>query len=356
VYKAMLAEDRGIIERHKGEEDPDFTIKRAMENAKERLIAYENDDWTTILDTHIRDYQKMVTQEQNLVGAIAEDYLYSMETTLEQLKIIHDKNIKPVFPIKRPITKSTFSSPKDEEAYRLAMKKFDASSMYFMYMAFGIFFGIFGIGFFIFLFNDILTKEGPGRGGPIHFLYTQPVKRFKVIVSKYIAMVIVSLAFLAGSTGLSFILGTVFDRMGNGDYPILINGDENAFSFMNLSTFLTKAMILFILGLLFTYALMFVLSIVTRNNLATLGGTFAILILGMKFGSQDYLSNIVHFIPFTYFSPEGVISRETALALNNFDVTFKNGIISLTLSIIILWCLSYLLLKVKHGFKGGVPT
>src|SRR5699024_7817469 len=105
---------RGIIERHKGEEDPDFTIKRAMENAKERLIAYENDDWTTILDTHIRDYQKMVTQEQNLVGAIAEDYLYSMETTLEQLKIIHDKNIKPVFPIKRPITKSTFSSPKDE--------------------------------------------------------------------------------------------------------------------------------------------------------------------------------------------------------------------------------------------------
>src|SRR5699024_4916778 len=69
VYKAMLAEDRGIIERHKGEEDPDFTIKRAMENAKERLIAYENDDWTTILDTHIRDYQKMVTQEQNLVGA-----------------------------------------------------------------------------------------------------------------------------------------------------------------------------------------------------------------------------------------------------------------------------------------------
>ena len=92
-------------------------------------------------------------------------------------------------------------------------------------------FGVFGAGIFIFLFGDVVTREGLGANGPIHLLRTQPIRWYQVMISKFFMVLGGTVLLLASIGGLALLLGTVFDRFGDLDYPVLIYGEELRFHF-----------------------------------------------------------------------------------------------------------------------------
>ena len=71
----------------------------------------------------------------------------------------------------------------EEELVIKYSNKYSSTGIYYLKSAWSPLFGIFGAVFFLFLFGDIVTKEGIGRNGPINLLHTQPIQR-EDLVSK----------------------------------------------------------------------------------------------------------------------------------------------------------------------------
>lgn len=238
-----------------------------------------------------------------------------------------------------------------EESIKKFSTKYSSAGVFYLYHLFGILFGVFGAGFFIFLFGDIITREGIGANGSIHLLHTQPIRRRDIYVSKYVVIVIATFLFLLGISILSLSLGTIFDRFGDWNYPVLIYGEEYTFHFMNMGTFLGKSVILFGMILLFCYSLLFLFSIAVRKSVIAIGLVLITIALGINMSGESTLSTIAHYIPFHYFSVSKVVSNELAVSMQNFNFSFSTGVVSLAVSSIGALLAAYLLTKVQSKFS-----
>ncbi|MDY0407896.1 hypothetical protein [Paracerasibacillus soli] len=100
---------------------------------------------------------------------------FTMSVYYERNKFIKEHGLQPVFPIHQfselTIHDEVFELPEMEEAIRNFNNIHSSSAVYFLYLLFSLGFGIIGAGFFLFLFGDILTKEGIGRNGSLYLLY-----------------------------------------------------------------------------------------------------------------------------------------------------------------------------------------
>ncbi|WP_017187489.1 ABC transporter permease subunit, partial [Alkalibacillus haloalkaliphilus] len=197
--------------------------------------------------------------------------------------------------------------------------------------------------FFLFLFGNVMTREGLGQNGPIHFLYTQPVRRGTVFVSKVITIALMSLLTVVGVGLFSLLLGVVFDRLGAWDYPVLIYEPEFQFSFMPMGTFLIWSASLFLMVLVFCYAWLFLFSVLARRTSIAIGLTLAVVFLGVQFSDQI----IGAYNPFLYFDVYEIITLETALVQENFNINLVNGVVSLGVSSLLIFVVSYFVMKVK---------
>ena len=320
---------------HGVEEDIEFWENFAAKH--ERLLnAYREEDWTTLLEREIQEVESYV---KNLV--YKNEYyspgfptLFTLETRMEQQKLMRVKDIVPLLRIDREswltIYDTVFSAVgiTEEESKKLienSSKKYSSSGIHYLNHIFNLLFGIFGAGFFLFLFGDVLTKEGLGRNGSIHFLHTQPIQRDKITVSKFLTVLILSVLILIGSAIISLLLGTVFDWFGNWNYPVLIYGEEYSFTFINMSTFIFKSTVFFFMVLLFCYSLLFLYSIITKRALVALGMTLTTIFIGVSLSEESVLSAIAPYIPFHYFSVPEIVTMGMAAKLNNFNFSFING-------------------------------
>lgn len=167
-------------------------LERMVKDAKARSEGYEQEDWTKVLDPTI-EFDKQIVSEQEAFGSnnSASRSLFTLKSNLEQNKLLRERNIKPVFPIDYSITVyDIFDTAEDESISKNMAKRYSSDGLYFQYTLISLFFSVIGVSFFLFLFGDILTKEGFRDSGPIQLLYTQPVKRSKIIVGKMLMTVI----------------------------------------------------------------------------------------------------------------------------------------------------------------------
>src|SRR5699024_9956607 len=201
-----------------------------------------------------------------------------------------------------------FDQPGMEDYIPDMHEKDSSSGLYYLYHLFGMLFGIIGAIFFLFLFGDIMTKEGIGKYGMFHFLYTQPIQRDKILSGKILAVALTFILIHLGTSDVSLLTGTIFDRFGDWCYPILIYEENFSFSLMNLSTFLFMSTVLFVMVLLFCYALLFLFSVITKRASIAIGITLGILLIGMKWSDDMMESAIAPYIPFSYFSIPEVMS------------------------------------------------
>src|SRR5699024_6095666 len=107
--------------------------------------------------------------------------------------------VVPVYPIDQASALTAydvFDDPKGEKFSETYSKKYSSSGIYFLNHIFNTAFGIFGVFFFLFLFGDIMTKEGMDRGGSIQLLHTQPIHREKILMMKIIAVIVMTFLIL----------------------------------------------------------------------------------------------------------------------------------------------------------------
>ncbi len=325
-----------------------------------KLKALQENDWTTLLELAIAE------DEDRLSAYTKDDYYtsswptpFTMETRLEGYRWLIERNIDPVlrydFWSHMTFYDVNFQvdgiSEEEHKAWLVKLStKYSSAGMYYLNHLFRILFGVSGAVFFLFLFGDIVTKEGLGRSGPIHLLQTQPIRRDKVLLSKFLTVLLSSVFILVGASIISLILGTVFDSFGYWNYPVLIYGEAYSYFFMNMSTFILKSAFLFFMILLFCYSILFLYSILTKRASIALGLTIATIIIGIKLSEGSVLFSLAPYIPFYYFSVPQVMTMELAVTLKNFDFSYMNGLISLGVSSFIILFVTYIVSVMQYKF------
>lgn len=294
-------------------------LQTQVDLSEKKANLYKEKDWQSLLafqmelDEEYRDQAKTFQPFEITVGGRS---FYSYETGMAQNQLLLDRGIKPVLPIDFTYTIKDYSTNQTELMEERAVRH-DSSGLYFTYEMTGILFGFVGIVFFMLLFGDIVNKESFGGFGSANLLFTQPISRSKILNGKWLTVMIGSGLILISICLLSILIGTVFDRFGDLDYPILIYGEELEYSFTNLGTFLLQSLVLFFLALLFSYSLLFLFSLLMKNTLAAVVSTITLIFVGIELSSHDYLASIAHYIPFSYFNVHEVLKQEAAFNMDN---------------------------------------
>lgn len=344
------------------EESIDFN-ETWLEERQAKIELLETENWNTLLQLEIDDTEPVISvmRSENQTHTYTHPTLFTLETYVETSKWMQDKNVVPLLPWDRYFSYMTLydrevnsTSAAESKIIMEFMEdnsnKYSSTSIHYLFRLFGLLFSFIGVVFFLFLFGDIVTKEGLGRNGPIHLLRTQPIKRYKILVSKFLTAIIVSFFILVCAGLFSIIVGCLFDRFGDWQYPVLIYGEDRTFSFMGMGVFLVKAISMFMLILLFCFSILFLLSIWTKRVLVAVGLTLATIFMGIKMSEELATSSLAPYIPFQYFSVSEVLTNELALSLGNFNLTYWNGMISLSVASLILFVVTYMVSIVQTKF------
>lgn len=302
-----------------------------------------------------REFQKFDTS-----FAIKQEWERTYPTRFTQdshqsfLEWLEQRNIEPVWPMYFWLT--SYDEVFDEGIEPIIRgnvdKRHGSNGSYFSYHLFNHLFTFIGIVFFLFLFNDIITKEGEGRNGPINLLRTLPINRNAVLLSKFISVLLMTIGILAVVLILATFLGTLFDRFGDWNYPILIYGENYAFEWIPLGLFLLKSAGLFLLGLVFSYSILFFFSVLTNRAIISIGITLTLLFLGNAWAEQSILSENAHLIPFHYLNVYMIVSNDFAVIHDNFAFSYTNGVLSLTIASLAILLMTYVLSIFRYRTRG----
>ncbi|MCU9614932.1 ABC transporter permease [Caldibacillus lycopersici] len=333
----------------------DLTVSEQLLSKNQILLkAYQEEDWQAVLQQEIESNEPEVERMKagNEYYTSTFPTLFTLESRLEYNKWLLSHNITPVLPIDfyswYTVYDLDFGDPIAEEYIKKQSEKYSSTGVYFLHHTLNLLFTIFGALIFLFLFGDILTKEGLGKNGPIHFLHTQPLSRLKIFIGKLLAVLFLSLFVIVFISGFCLLIGSLFDGFGYFYYPVLIYGEDFSFTFQKMSTVIFQSGVLFIFVLLFSYALLFLFSILTKRTLTAVGLTIVVLYIGIQWGKDTILSSFSPYIPFHYFSITDIVTNTFAASVKNFAFSMSTGCIVLSISTIALLFLSYFLFHLQN--------
>lgn len=315
--------------------------------------AAKNEDWKTIIEYelgHAEDYV-MTSPSQKQDNIYTWPTHFTMEAHYEKLKWMYERNIRPVFQLGEEIT-AYDRAFQDDEFQKIAEffhYKTDTSSIYFLYHLLRWSLGIGGVIFFLFLFGNILTREGLSRSssGPMNLLDTQPIPRGKVLLSKFITLLGFTLIILIAAVLFGGLLGLIFDRFGDWDYPVLVYEPDFSLHLINMGDYILQALLLFFILLVFTYSWLFFYSILLKRTFAAIMFSLLTIVLGVVWSGMEAVKEnpLAAYNPFNYFQVNEVIIMEKAWEVNNYNITLGNGISSLIISSLLLFLISFLIFR-----------
>lgn len=352
------------IEKKELEETIEFE-ENYIKESKTEIELLQEENWDAILQIWIEEAEQYAESMRinNDTHTYTFPTLFNLETYAAISKWMQEKDITPLLPADRHFSYLTFydrevisTSRAEAESIMEYMKelsnKYSSTSIHYLFRLLGMCFSLIGVAFFLFLLGDIVTKEGLGRNGPINLLHTQPIKRRNILASKFFTAMLISLFILVSAIVFSIIVGSVFDRIGDWQYPVLIYGEDRTFTLMSMGAFLIKAIGMFMLILFFCYTILFLFSIITKRALVALGLTVATILFGTLVGEELITFSISHYIPFQYFSVFEVITNELALTLENSNLTYMNGMISLSIAslvvLVVIYIVSFIQTKISN--------
>lgn len=362
IRKTSYEEKMAKIEATEGEIpvalQREFSISESEYN--DYLLIHEginSNNWSLFLQGHINFNQWEEKNSLQELELVAKSYTWPTPFTIlsgmDRLRWMEERNIRPVFPTQhyswRTLYDEEFTDPMLEEAVIKGSDKHSSSGFYFTYEALEYGFSIFCVIFFIFLFGDILTREGFGKNGPIQMLRTQPIRRWKFWASKGVTVIGGSLLIMIVIMLIGIGLGTIFNRLGDWDYPILIYGPERTYSFLPLVVFIGKALGLFLLMLGFGFSLLFLFSVLTNRAITAIGLTLVVLFGGQMLAEQKTVLTWSHWLPFHYFDVYAIVNGEYAILQNNDLYTYNNGVLSLSVTVAIVLLITLAAGKLRKG-------
>src|SRR5690625_558009 len=186
------------------------------------------------------------------------------------------------------------------------------------------------------------VREWDGQG-TIRYLLVQPISLKRIFKSKMVASLSMSLAFIAVTSLLIFLIGSLLNGVGQLNYPF-VQYVADAFGRANREAFIEIPMtmkffrilpmwqlLLMGAGLLLSNVFMinqfvYFLSTFSRNQWVVMGSSILILGAGYLF-SSIWSIDFQQFLPFLYLDISGVLSGEMAIMENYIHLNWWVGMI-----------------------------
>ncbi|WP_404349706.1 ABC transporter permease subunit [Sutcliffiella horikoshii] len=139
-------------------------------------------------------------------------------------------------------------------------------------------FSLAGLFVMLLLFGNIFTSEREQRTWLT--LHTQPIRKWELLVSKYISLLAATLIFMALFIVVGLAIPSVFSEYSfSGQYPILIQ-DTQTFYILPIMTYIIRTAIFFVSAAIFLFSLVTFLSSLLKNTFITIMLSSFIIMVG----------------------------------------------------------------------------
>lgn len=160
--------------------------------------------------------------------------------------------------------------------------------------------------------------------------------------------ILLSICIYVFSLFFSFLLASVMNGSGSIQYPILLHSSITPET-IPVWIVILKVFSLQVLSIITIVLLILILSFLTKNRLATMLLSIIITIGSvMTFKTLDTFHSIIHYNPFAYFLSGDAVTGLLALETSNSNITFGNGIMSLSILVILLLIMVYFLSRLEE--------
>ncbi|MGL4773208.1 MAG: ABC transporter permease subunit [Clostridium sp.] len=212
--------------------------------------------------------------------------------------------------------------------------------------------------------SDIVSGEATPP--TLKFLLVQPISRGKVLISKFVAVVMTVVGMIAGLELLAFgvvgaisgfdsgkmpvMIGQKFDKiinMQNGGYPEMVPIDGTA-TMTTMSNYILQSFLLQMLFIVACCAFIFLISTLFKSSMITMA-VAVVITVATTMASQAIgkVREIAHLIFFNYGSTPQIINGEVAYMYQNANFTMELGIALMVGVIIICPVIAYFVFNKK---------
>lgn len=306
--------NNSTIHLAKLEEDPDNEDEKELERINTSMIdgLYElrgiisetEPDWNSKLTLEIKFLKDTAAYKE--AGG---DYLLTDNEIRHSLALnqkLLDESIKP-----------------EHENYSLAMPNF-------MRQVVDLYISLGAIIIMILLIGEMLSAEFETHS--INLLFTQPLKRTRIITSKFWSAIIIYLFTTGILLGAVAIIGSILGEKGTFDYPVVIEGN-NGMEYLTISEYMTQTLIILTVTIVMVIALYLLYSLLLKHTLSTLFVLLGTLLAGYG------LTWVVSWVFFAWFNPFQYLLPADAVLLQNERVWYQ-GIPVVLLVTVVLFLIS----------------
>ena len=330
-----------------------------IENA---LEGYENNHWEELLNHQLLDIRVMENEFKgsNIHGSYDNPVNpeFSIKATRTQNEMLLERGLRPLFPGGLLLTAYGDFNPANLKQREFAQKfveeneKYDSSGLYSLYLFYNKYIYIIPIILLVYLKGLGFNYE-IGKKKPLNLMRTQPIKLEDIYNGKLVNGLIDSFLFIFIIFIVIILSGTILNRFGDLDYPILCYDLKDAqstakytvyttvdgnYHFIDLGLYLFKSIILTLVSIVFLLSFTSLISNIGKNRLITMILSTIIVIVGYMISLKKYIKAI--FIsPFIYLNIPKIINGEMAWKLNNGNLNFLYGIVVLGMYSILCWIL-----------------
>ena len=307
VSKVKSSMHQMVLEKepdNEKEEELLMLIRPILSNLYELAPILSTDDWRSklVLQNEILintvEYKEAGGENPLTYGEISR--IFALNTKLL------DENIMP-----------------EHDRYSIALPNF-------MKRVVDIYIGLGAIGVLIILIGEVLAGEYESRS--VNLLFTQPLKRTYIILSKFWSSVILYLFTMAILILTTFGVGLIFGERGTFDYPILIE-NNNTIEFITVFDYMAQGLVVMSTTVVLVISLYLLFSLLFKHTLSTL-----FVLLGTLLGSY-VLTSFISWGQFAWVNPfQYVLPAKTILFQN--DHVWYQGIPAVLISTIVFYLIA----------------
>ncbi|MCS6111588.1 ABC transporter permease [Clostridium botulinum] len=320
------------------------TLQEDLKHYEEEKVKYQNqiinpdnaEQWKLDVTEEIKNHEENLKDKD-----ITEEDKTWISERINKLKYLEDNNIKPLY------------------GYEFNAYNYIDTILAVLGVA------LLAIGISVFM-SDIVSGES--NPSTLKFLLVQPVSRGKVLLSKFIAVIITAITMIVSTEILTFLGIGLAKGFKSGGYPktmgvkyfldssnISVQGYPDLIRLANtgkLGTFnelIIKSLLLQVLFIITCCSFVFLISTLFKNSNVTMAISIIIAAAGtIVFQIFDFSSKFAHLIFFSYASVSEVITGDIAYMYRNVNITPSNGIIVMIVTTIISYTIAHVVFKNKE--------
>lgn len=329
------------------------------EKAKTAVQEYREGNYRTLIEYQLFENEVNRGDYEKVSGIDNLKYYggYNIDVSIAEKKWMIEHDVEPIFSGAYHITMIRSDQFNDSPYSQIEVernRKVDGSALYSLYLLFQEHAYFLPLLFLVFMLGTGLAGER-GKQPTIRFLRTQPISDRAILFGKFVHSALWSILLTILLVGIVVLLGTIFDRFGDWNYPVLhhdgvteINLEDykGTFSYhygyqlLPLGKALLQTISLLILVILFVLAFTQFLSLLFRNTFVVYVVSGLVFICGYVLATK-FFPHISQWTPFPYLNVSQVVNGELSTMLDQPYLDFYGGIRVILAAIVATMVLSF---------------